>query len=162
MLVSNSFGQAAQEAQVFSLEAAGPRGSVEPKFHGFSSPAGVFPLAGIAAGSPLFVLGSDGSTGQITIPDGLVALVTVPLVPTGRVMLGEHLRPTGSAAGDIVTLRFEFRGSSTAGMRPVAVRFFSAATAWEVSGLPAGEYRTVINNTVREFVVPAGGFIILE
>ncbi|HZN40643.1 MAG TPA: hypothetical protein VFD82_17700 [Planctomycetota bacterium] len=161
LLVVDSLGHAVADAQVFSLAASGPRDSVDTSFHGFTSAAGFFPLTGVTLGSQLFVLGPDGATGQVTLGFG-PPLITVTLAATGRAQLGEQLRPTGSEAGEILTLRFEFLGQSIAGMHPVAVRFACAARGWEVSGLPSGEYRTVIGETVHQFVVPSGGFVVVH
>jgi hypothetical protein len=158
LFVVDGLGHNVAEAQVFSLAASGPRGSVNTEFHGFTSPAGVFPLAGVAPGTQLLVIGPDGAAGQITLGSGVGAMVPVTLAATGRVQLAENLRPTGGDAGGILTLRFEFLGPSTAGMHPVAVRFASAARGWEFGGLSAGEYRTMIGGTVHQVEVPAGGF----
>jgi hypothetical protein len=159
LLVVDSLGHAVADAQVFSLGATGPRGSVDPQFHGFTSAAGFFPLAGVAEGGHILVIGADGAAGQVTLGAGLGALIPVSLVPTGRVRLGANLRPTGAEASRILTLRFEFLGSTTAGMHPIAVRFACAAGDWEVGGLPPGAYRTVISGTVYQFEVPSVGFV---
>jgi len=159
LLVVDSLGHAVADAQVFSLGATGPRGSVDPQFHGFTSAAGFFPLAGVAEGGHILVIGADGAAGQVTLGAGLGALIPVSLTPTGRVRLGANLRPTGAEASRILTLRFEFLGSTTAGMHPVAVRFACAAGDWEVGGLPPGQYRTVIGGTVYQVEVPAVGFV---
>lgn len=158
--VVDSLGHSVANAQVFSLQATGPRGSVQTKFHGFTSAAGGFPLAGVAPESNLYVLGPDGAAGQVTIGTG--PWIQVSLVPTGSVVVGESLRPTGSEAAGILTVRFERLGLSTAGMRPVAVRFTSAYKDWEIKGLPPGAYRVVIGENVREVEVPAGGFATIE
>jgi hypothetical protein len=160
--VIDSQGHPVADAQVFSLQASGPRGSVDTEFHGFTSPGGVFPLAGVPLGTQLYVLGPDGAAGEVTLGAGLPPMIPVRLVATGRVQLAESLRPVGSEAAGILTLRFKRLGLSTAGMRPVAVRFACAAEGWEVRGLPEGAYHVVIGEDEYEVNVPAGGFVTLQ
>lgn len=147
-------------AQVFAVSNSGPRGQVNARFLGFTSTTGVISLAAVVDGESLFVIGPDGSTGSLSNPLVSGSTVEVALQATGRVLLGPGLIPTSPAAA--VRLDFEYAGSTLGGMQPIAHRFACANGGWEVSGLPAGDYRVTLDGVQRDVTVPSTGFVELH
>ncbi len=157
---ADGFGRPVGGAQVFAADATGPRGCVDSRFLGFTAADGSFPCGSLSDNSDLLVIADDGSVGLYRNA-GSASVPVVPLLSSGRVQLGDSLREE-SVSGGFMTIRFERLDATVDGMRPVAVRFVSAATAWEVGDLPPGSYRATLGSTVYHVVVPETGFAVLH
>lgn len=160
--VLDESGKTVEGAQVFAVAPSGPRGLVDQKFLGLTSSLGVVSLEAMDnSGDDVFIIGPDGTTARVLAQD-LVGSVTTTLVRCGRVNLHESLRPAPGSQQDVVRIEFERLTPEVAGMAPVAVRFASSATDWEVGDLPPGVYRARIGEWVRDVTVPTIGFAILQ
>lgn len=162
MVVKDALGRAVPDAQVFAVTPTGPRGRSGAIFLGFTSSNGVISLDPVADGGDIVVVGPDGSVAFVASPQQAVLTIGVTLETAGRVLVQPSLRPSGNNTQSMVAIRFERIGPVLPGMEPVAHRFASEATGWEVGGLPPGLYRAYIGSTDSQIIVPPGGFASLE
>ena len=141
-------------AQVFALGPVGPGERASVRFLGFSGEDGRLQLP-VAPGSlPVVAVAADGSTAFATIDVG-ATMSPIVLQPTGRVLLGESLRPAG---GGVVPLVFERIDTTVPGLKAKAVRFAAASTGWEVGNLAPGLYKVQIAGSAPEVQVPPNGW----
>ena len=160
-LAIDSSGRRVARAQVFAVGATGPRGSVDTRFLGFSAADGSFSCSGLDTNSDLLLVGEDGSVGMVARPLGTTAVINVPMQSGGRVRLDESLRDSSPYQG-FVTIRFQRASASLEGMEPVATRFVSAATSWEIVDVPPGDYIVTIDSVVLHVNVPESGTLLLR
>jgi hypothetical protein len=147
------------EAQVFIVSPTGPRGSLDPKFLGFTTSAGAISLASVPNGSELLVIGSDGSVGTIdNVGQGPIELVTVLQRP-GGVRIMPSLRPDPTSGVAVLSLRFERIGPLP---KAKTVRFACEANNWEASRLMPGLYTVRIGDVVRPVFVQPNQVVELE
>lgn len=144
-------------AQVFLVEATGPRDSANVRFLGFTSAAGMIevPLAGASGG--LVAIASDGSCGMLSRTPGPSGGFDIELLPTGRALLPPSLRPAG-AAETLVPVVFARDDATLPGLSPSTVRYVGAATGWEAGDLLPGHYRVSVGSLHYHVTVPPGGF----
>ncbi|MEO6594074.1 MAG: hypothetical protein ABIP94_04910 [Planctomycetota bacterium] len=160
--VVDESGKIVVGAQVFAVSPSGPRASVVQRFLGLTSVIGVVSLQALSTSNDdVFIIGPDGSIGRLPRLQR-VGSVTVILARTGRVLLHASLRPNLSSQQEVVQIRFERTEPELAGMTPVVVRFASQANDWEVSDVPAGNYRAWIGDTEYPVTVPSGGWVDLQ
>ncbi len=153
-------------AQVFAVHTSGPRGLSGSRFLGFTSGTGELTVDLAANEVGLVVIGPDGSSESVAVTPAVQASgdgVSVLLRANGRILLDPLLRPNPeSGQSSVATIRFDPATPSINGLRPSVVRFASALTGWEVSGVPPGEYRAVINDHAYPVEVPANGYVVLH
>ncbi|MBL9077995.1 MAG: zf-HC2 domain-containing protein [Planctomycetes bacterium] len=161
LIARDSLGRVVANAQVFATSPTGPRGTVETRFLGLTSSQGMLTL-GAFGGENLLVLGADGAFATVPQSQQSGLVLSAQLQPTGRVLLGETLRP-GAAGATVVRMRFRRQFTDMPeGMEVVAERFASEATGWEVAGLVPGFYMVELGNVSLPVQVPPGGFAVLQ
>lgn len=163
--VLDAFGVGVVAAEVFAVDPAGPRGSAQVRFLGFTSNAGALSIASRTSTEGLTVVCHDGGTAFLT-PDALNATTSGTVDATvqrpGRVLLHQSLRPALTAPYRLVTVEFRREDASLPGMDPVVRRFASDVNAWEIDDVPPGEYGAYIQGVKRPIVVSPDGFVILQ
>lgn len=157
--VADEWGHGLAEAQVFAVEATGPRGAPDPLFLGFTSLVGGLSLAGLSPTASLVVIGPGGEVGQIGNPTGGDQVVQLTLQANGRVLLHPSLRPAG---GGNAVVPIRFRVDDGPAVQPAVVRFAGPASGWEVGDLVPGSYFAEVNGVARAIQVPSGGFVVLQ
>lgn len=148
-------------AQVFAVDATGPRGSAFVRFLGFSSAAGMMRLSIRDTGSDLVAIGPDGACATRVRVPGEAGSLLLELEPPGRAVLHESLRPTGNANA-LVALTFQRLDDVLEGLQTSVVRYTSAGAFWEVGDLTPGQYRVTVGTADFTVVVPPGGYGVIQ
>ncbi|MGK0300080.1 MAG: hypothetical protein ACI89X_000948 [Planctomycetota bacterium] len=154
-----------RRAQVFAVALSPRVGDPDTRFLGFTGDTGVLSLGAVKANEDVFVIGPGGGLAWASRPT-TVASIALPLglqlEATGRVLLGESLRPAPASTDRFVKITF-YRDPNEVleGMQPVAVRF-ATDDHWEMSALPAGSYIAEVRGVQYPVVVPSSGFWTLE
>tara|TARA_R110002096_G_scaffold296_10_gene1697 strand:+ start:24 stop:2684 length:2661 start_codon:yes stop_codon:yes gene_type:complete len=152
-------------AQVFAVSKTALAGSPSTRFLGFTGENGVISIGAVAATEDVFVIGPNGGLAWIARPTatGNVAqTVELQLQATGRVLLGETLRPAAANPNRFVKVTFRRDpGEVLDGMTPVAIRFATDGY-WQMDDLPPGQYRAEVLGQEFSVVVPSSGFVTLE
>lgn len=138
------YGRSIGGAQVFALRRAAARGLPEARFLGFSSGSGTLALDLEPGEHGVAVVAPDGSVG-FTESMASGDNVDLLLQGLGRVSVDPDLRPSISSGEHVVTLRFDRLDQALPGLGQSVVRFASAATGWEVAGVPPGTYRVSVS-----------------
>lgn len=159
--VVDSFGgNPVANAQVFAVQATGPRGSGAVRFLGFSSQSGVVNYARPPGDSALVAIGVDGEIGVL---DGAASPTqAIEMAPSGRVQLGSALRPAATSANQCVAVRFVCIDVQPSGMAMEFYRFASPGNDFEVGSLPPGRYEVTVGAVTRSLSIVAGGRHVLQ
>lgn len=160
--VTDTYNQNVTNAQVFAVRQSSCYDQPDPRFIGFTGANGTLSLGAIKANEDAFVIGPDGALSWLTRPTASSSGVSmsVSLQPTGRVLLGEPLRPDPGNPERVVRVIFRRSQEMLLGMVPEAVRFATDGN-WEMSGLPAGSYLAEVDGVTYPIVVPSMGFAVL-
>ena len=163
LIARDGLGRLVPGAQVFASRTDTPRSLPEGRFLGMTTSQGVLAIDPVHAGNDLVVLGPGGEVSFVSqLPPG-ASVAEVQLEATGRVLIGETLRPDPIDGEAVVRvqLRRQFQNLPS-GNDFVAERFASQATGWEIGGIVPGFYTVELNGQTRPVVVPSDGFVVLQ